>query len=145
MSENVAQISDFLKNEPGSLGRVTDTLKKAGIDLRALTVCESEGFGILRMIVSDPESTIRVLNEAGYTSKQTEVLAVEIGDRPGGLNALATITGDAGINIDYLYVFVTKTHRNAVAIIRTDKNNEARSLLTSKGMHLIEPEKLYSI
>ena len=145
MSENVVQVSVFLENKPGALARVAQVLKNAGIDLRVLTVAETGEFGILRVIVSDPDAAVGALEGAGYTFSQTEVVAVEIGDKPGGLAELAEITGGAGINIDYLYAFVMKTHQTAVAIIRADNPDAVRSAVSSRGMKVLSAGELYSL
>ncbi len=145
MSDKVVQVSVFLENKPGALARVAEVLRDAGIDLRVLTVAETGEFGILRVIVSDPDAAVGALESAGYTSEETEVVAVEIGDRPGGLAELAEITGGAGINIDYLYAFVAKTHQTAVAIIRSDDPDAVRSAVSSGGMKVLSAEELYSL
>jgi hypothetical protein len=145
MSDKVVQVSVFLENRPGALARVTDVLCEAGIDLRVLTVAETREFGILRIIVSDPDSAVAALSKAGYTSEETEVVAVELGDKPGGLYQLAAVTGEAEINIDYLYAFVVETHRKAVAIVRTEDAETLRSAVTAKGMKVLSPAQLYSL
>ncbi len=145
MSQTVVQVSVFLENRPGALADVTDVLRESGIDLRVLTVAETGEFGILRIIVSNPEAAVRALSKAGYTSEQTDVVAVEIGDRPGGLYELARVTGEASINIDYLYAFVVKTHRTAVAIIRTEDPEGLSAAITAKGMRILSASELYAL
>ena len=145
MPKKVAQVSVFLENKPGALAKVTEVLGLAGIDLRVLTVAETGEFGVLRVIVSDPDAAASALSKAGFTSEETEVVAVEIGDHPGGLAKLAKITSEAGINIDYLYAFVARPHKTAVAIIRTEDPGAVRSVISSGGMKVLSPEELYSL
>jgi len=145
MSEKVVQVSVFLENRPGTLAEVTDALSEGGIDLRFLTVAETGEFGILRLIVTDPDSTVSTLSKAGYTSVETEVVAVEIEDEPGTLNRLARTTGEAGINIEYLYVFVVNPHKSAVAIVRSDDPERLGSILTERGFKILTPPDLYSL
>ena len=145
MTDKVVQVSVFLENRPGTLAEVTDVLSGGGIDLRFLTVAETGEFGILRLIVSDPDSAVGHLSKAGYTSVETEVVAVEIGDEPGTLNRLAKLTGEAGINIEYLYVFVVKPHSSAVAIVRSDDPDKLASILESRGFKVLTPPELNSL
>jgi hypothetical protein len=145
VTDKVVQVSVFLENKPGTLAEITDVLNRGGIDLRFLTVAETGEFGILRLIVADPDSTVSTLSRAGYTSVETEVVAVEIKDEPGTLNRLARTTGDAGINIEYLYVFVVKPHKSAVAIVRSDDPKNLGTILSSNGFHVLSPSELYSL
>ena len=145
MTDKVVQVSVFLENKPGTLAEVTDVLSSGGIDLRFLTVAETGEFGILRLIVPDPDSAVNTLSKAGYTSVETEVVAVEIADEPGTLNKLARVTGDAGINIEYLYVFVVKPHKSAVAIVRSDNSEKLDDILTSGGFKVLTSTELYSL
>lgn len=145
MTDKVVQVSVFLENRPGTLAEITDVLREGGIDLRFLTVAETGEFGILRLIVADPDSAVSTLSEAGYTSVETEVVAVEIEDEPGTLNRLARATGEAGINIEYLYVFVVKPHKSAVAIVRSDDAEKLGAILTSGGFKVLTQAELYSL
>jgi hypothetical protein len=145
LTGKVVQVSVFLENKPGTLADITDVLSDGGIDLRFLTVAETGEFGILRLIVADPDSTINTLSKAGYTSVETEVVAVQIEDEPGTLNRLARTTGDAGLNIEYFYVFVVKPHKSAVAIVRSDDTEKLGNVLTAEGFKVLTPTELYSL
>jgi hypothetical protein len=99
------QISVFLENKAGRLSHVTRVLGEAGINIRALSIADTSDFGILRIIVSDPEKAYRILKEANFTVSETEVIAVQVPDSPGGLATVLEQMSDANLNIEYLYAF----------------------------------------
>src|SRR5690606_14671733 len=100
-SMRVKQISVFLENKSGRLHAVTELLAKHGINIRALSIAETSSFGILRLIVSDPDLAYKVLLEAGFTVSLTDVIGVEMPDEPGGLAKVTAVLDKAGINIEY--------------------------------------------
>lgn len=99
------QISVFLENKAGRLAHVTRVLGEAGINIRALSIADTSDFGILRIIVNDPEKAYRILKEADFTVSETEVIAVQVPDSPGGLATVLEQMSDADLNIEYLYAF----------------------------------------
>jgi hypothetical protein len=102
----VEQISIFLENKPGALAEVTRILGDSGINIRALSLADTKDFGILRLIVNDNDRARQVLDQKGFTVRKTEVVAVEVPDRPGGLADILKSLADAGVNVEYLYAFV---------------------------------------
>ncbi|MHA1650052.1 MAG: ACT domain-containing protein, partial [Candidatus Helarchaeota archaeon] len=115
----VRQLSVFLPNKPGILAIFTEILGKNSINIRALTVADTADYGILRIIVDDPTKCLNVLKEANYLVSETEVIAVEVEDKPGALHQIAKLMGDNGINIEYIYS--TLKAGAAVILIRVNK------------------------
>jgi hypothetical protein len=141
----VKQVSIFLENKAGRLAEVTNILGKAGINIRALSLADTSDFGILRLIVNDYEKASRVLKENGFTVGETEVLAVEVPDRPGGLGGILGTIHEAGMNVEYMYAFVERSSNNAVLIFRLDNIDEAIRVLSSKGVKVLKGETVYSL
>ncbi len=107
----VEQISIFLENKPGGLEQVTRILKDAGINIRTLSLADTTDFGILRLIVNDVDTACRVLKENGFRFSRTNVVAVEVPDRPGGLHGILEVLSGNGINVEYMYAFVETKRR----------------------------------
>ena len=133
----VKQISVFLENRPGALAEFTKILEKSSIDLRALSLAESEDFGIVRVIVDDPYKTIRILKEEGYICSVTKVIAVEIADKPGSLVKMLNVLGDNNVNLEYSYAFLAKKANSAFMILRVADNDKAIKVLTQNGIRPI--------
>ena len=142
---HVEQISIFIENKFGRLAEVTRVLGDAGVNIRTLSLADTSDFGILRLIVNDTEKAKTVLKERGFTVNKTEVVAVEIPDRPGGLaDILQTLDAD-GINVEYMYAFVERCGENAVMIFRFDETRKAIASLSDKGFNVLPGERLYSM
>ena len=142
---HVEQISIFIENKFGRLAEVTRILGDAGVNIRTLSLADTSDFGILRLIVNDTEKAKAVLKERGFTVSKTEVVAVEIPDRPGGLaDILQTLDAD-GINVEYMYAFVERCGENAVMIFRFDETQKAIATLTAKNFTVLPGERLYSM
>nr|MDO8115642.1 ACT domain-containing protein [Candidatus Sigynarchaeota archaeon] len=141
----VTQISVFLPNRPNQLSKVTQILMKERINIRALTVSETADYGILRMIVSDPEKAQKVL-QGSFLVDQTDVIACELKDKPGGLYEIAKILGDASINIEYLYAFVGKSAQ-AILILRVENQMQAKAIdvLVGNNITIFPPEQIYGL
>ena len=139
----VHQISVFLENKPGQLTERCRMLARAGINIRTLSVADAEQFGILRMIVSDWEKAIELMKQAGCVVNVTEVLAVEVPDRPGGLAAILDIFENSGINIEYMYSFAFGRQDKAVLIFRFDKPDEAIERLQAAGINVVDSVDIY--
>ena len=116
----VEQISVFLENRAGRLAEITRALGEAGVNIRALSLADTSDFGILRIIVNDNDKAKAVLKEHGFTVGKNNVVAVEVEDRPGGLNHILEVLGQVNINVEYMYAFVQHTGENAVIIFRFD-------------------------
>ncbi len=141
----VEQISIFLENKSGRLAEVAGILADAGINIRALSLADTSDFGILRLIVNDTEKAKSILKENGFTVGKTEVIAVEVPDRPGGLAGILKILGDRGINVEYMYAFVQSSGENAIIIFRFDEIDKAIDALQSAGVRILKGEELYKI
>ena len=128
----VKQISVFLENRPGALAEFTRILEKSNMNLRALSLAESEDFGIVRVIVDDPFETIRILKDEGYVCSITKVIAVEIQDKPGALVKMLNILGDNQVNLEYSYAFLAKKANSAFMILRVEDNEKAIKVLTQR-------------
>ena len=133
----VKQISVFLENRPGALAEFTKILEMSSIDLRALSLAESEDFGIVRVIVDDPYKTIRILKEEGYICSVTKVIAVEIAVNPGSLVKMLNVLGDNKVNLEYSYAFLAKKANSAFMILRVADNDKAIKVLTQNGIRPI--------
>lgn len=133
----IKQITVFVQNKKGTVVSVTDVLSKNDVNLRALSIAETEDFGILRLIVNDEEKAERVLKENGYLIKVIDVLGVKIGDQPGKLTAALDVLDKANINVEYLYAFMARTERHAYVVLRVEENEEAENALTGAGFKMI--------
>ena len=141
----VEQISIFIENKSGRLAEITRILGDAGINIRALSLADTSDFGILRLIVNDVETAKAVLKEKGFTVSKTEVVAVEVPDRPGGLSSLLQTLDTNQINVEYMYAFVERCGGNAVIIFRFDETDKAIGTLKGKDFTILEGERLYSL
>ncbi|MCM0081460.1 ACT domain-containing protein [Geomonas sp. Red32] len=142
---HVEQISIFIENKFGRLAEVTRILGDAGINIRTLSLADTSDFGILRLIVNDTEKAKLVLKEKGFTVSKTDVVAVEIPDRPGGLADILQALDKDGINVEYMYAFVERCGENAVMIFRFDETEKALSALAGNGFTVLPGERLYSM
>jgi len=141
----VEQLSVFVENKPGKLLEALEALADAQIDLRALSLADTADFGILRVIVDKPGHTLEILTKAGFLVKSSNVLAVVIGDKPGGLATVVRILSDAGVNIEYTYAFVAHSKDKAYVILRVDQNEPAINVLTKNEVQLLTATELYSM
>ena len=133
----IRQLTVFVENKQGTIVSVTDILAKNNVNIRALSIAETEDFGILRLIVNDEATAVKTLEEAGFLLKITEVVGVKIGDAPGKLTAALKVLDDANVNVEYLYAFMARTERHAYVVLRVEENAEAESILVNAGFHLI--------
>ena len=141
----ITQLSVFVENKSGRLAAIADILAKNNINLRALSIADTADFGILRIIVDDPERAIVLLSDAGITVKRTAVVAVVVDDVPGGLSKILTTISNSGIIIEYMYAFVGKTHTKAITVIRTDDIKKTVDVLEENGIHAIDDEQAKEI
>lgn len=141
----VKQISVFLENKSGRLAAVSRILGANDINIRALCIADTSDFGILRLIVNDPERAHDVLKEAGFTVSATSVIAVQVPDRPGGLAEVLSVLEEAGLNIEYLYAFVTKISGQALVILKVEDVDRAAELLRAGGIVVRRPEEVYAL
>ena len=133
----IKQLTVFVPNKQGTVVAVTDILASKDVNIRALSIAETEDFGILRLIVNDEATAEKTLSEEGYLIKVTDVVGVKIGDAPGKLSAALGVLDKAGINLEYLYAFMARTEKHAYVVLRVENNELAESALTATGFHLI--------
>ena len=129
----IKQISIFVENKPGRLAEITEIIAKNDINIRALSVADTTHFGILRIIVDDPEMVQRVLKEAGLTVSITSVITAATNDRPGGLAAVLKLFAARDIQIEYMYAFIAKSENEAYVVMRIENEDEAVKLLKENG------------
>lgn len=141
----VEQISIFIENKSGRLAEIARILGDARINIRALSLADTTDFGILRLIVNDREKAKQILKEKGFTVSKTEVVAVEVPDRPGGLSEILQSLDSAAINVEYMYAFVERCGENAVIIFRFDETEKAIVTLQGKGFNILDGERLYNM
>jgi hypothetical protein len=141
----VEQISVFLENKSGRLAEVTNILSSGGVNIRALSLADTADFGILRLIVNQTDKAREILKANGFTVGKTEVVALVVPDRPGGLAGILKILDAASINVEYMYAFVQRSGDNAIIIFRFDELDKAIDVLTSAGVRVLKGEEVYAL
>lgn len=131
---SLKQISVFLENKSGRLADVTKVLGDAGINLLGMTIADTADFGILRIIVTDTEKTMQVLANHHFTAKMTDVLAIEVDDRPNGLSLIMEIFCKNNINIEYLYFTVDRRSGRHLVILKTENPDRALPIIAANGL-----------
>ena len=132
------QISVFIENKPGRLAEMIDLLAENGVDIRALSVADTADFGILRLIVNDPELATRTLQEQGVTVTKTQVIGVKLSDTTGALSKVLALLAKAQIAVEYAYAFITHSRNEACVVLRVEDNERAISTLRENGVALVE-------
>ena len=138
----IKQLSIFVENKPGRLHAIMDALGDNGINISALSIADTTDFGILRVIVDNIEKAREVLKEIGVISKVTDVIAVYIDDKVGGLAALLDHVSDAGLSINYMYAFLGRTEGKALMVMKPDDMENAVAMFESKGIKLAGPDEI---
>ena len=133
----IKQLTVFVQNKKGTVVEVTDILSKNNINLRALSIAETQDFGILRLIVNDEKAAEAVLAENGYIIKTIDVVGVKIGDAPGKLTEALAVLDKADINVEYMYAFMARTEKHAYVVLRVEDNAVAEALLVAAGFKMI--------
>lgn len=141
----VEQISIFIENKSGRLAEVTHALGDAGVNILALSLADTNDFGILRLIVDHTDLAKSALKEQGFTVNKTEVVAVEVPDRPSGLYGILAILDQGRVNVEYMYAFVERQGENAVIIFRFDNPEEAIQVLLSAGVNVLRGERVHGV
>lgn len=134
----IKQISIFVENKPGRLAEITGIIAKNNINIRALSVADTTHFGILRIIVDNPEEVERVLRESGLTVSITSVITACIHNRPGGLAEVLSLLADNDIAIEYMYAFIAKSDNEAYVVMRIEAETAAVKLLRDHGFEGME-------
>ena len=134
----IKQISVFVENKAGRLAEITETIAKAGVDIRALSIADTTDFGILRLIVDKPHETEKVLRDSGFTVSVTSVIAVGIADVPGGFAKPMRVLANAHIDVEYMYAFISRDTKKAYVILRVNDNATATKVLEEAGIVLLD-------
>ena len=134
---SLKQLTIFVENKKGALVNVTKILADNNVNLRALSIADTQDFGILRLIVNDNDIAIKALQEAGYMISTTDVVGVKIGDQPGKLSKALEVLDEADINMEYLYAFMARTEKHAYVVLRVADNDAAEKVLENAGFHMI--------
>ena len=134
---SLKQLTIFVQNKQGALVDITETLAKHEVNIRALSIADTQDFGILRLIVNNNEVALQTLSEEGYLLRTTDVVGVKIGDAPGKLTEALKVLSENKINLEYLYAFMARTERHAYVVLRVEDNDLAMKALTTSGFHII--------
>ena len=141
----VKQVSVFLENKKGSLTGLTRILSDSGIDLIALSIADTEQYGILRCIMTDTDKGVKALKDAGYVVRLTDVVAVCVPDKPGGLNSVLELLNDNDISVEYVYSFVRSTGSHALVIFHLSDIEKGLRVLTERGVKLLDNDQVRSL
>ena len=133
----IKQLTVFVENKQGSVVTITDILSKHNINLRALSIAETQDFGILRLIVNDEATAEKILTEEGYLIRITEVVGVKINDEPGRLSEALRVLNENKINMEYLYAFMARTEKHAYVVVRVEDNAAAETALKNAGFKIV--------
>lgn len=139
------QISVFIENKEGRIRKAIDTLAKAGINIRALSVADTSKYGILRLIVSDNEKATKALEKDGFIVKENEVIVVTVPDEPNGLNSTLAVLDDADINIEYIYAFVGNDPGEAIVAIKVEDTQKAIEVFEKNNTKILKKEDIEKI
>lgn len=134
---SLKQLTIFVENKQGTLVDITDILAKNNVNMRALSIADTQDFGILRLIVDNNDVATKALQDAGYLIKMTDVVGVKIGDQPGKLSKALEVLDEAKINMEYLYAFMARTEKHAYVVLRVADNDAAEKSLENAGFHMI--------
>jgi hypothetical protein len=138
----VRQLSIFLENRSGRLAEVTDILGESCVNIRALSLADTSDFGILRVIVEDTDKALRILEEKGFTVTVTEVLAVEVEDKPGGLSRVLKLLEEEEVNVEYMYAFMEKLTDHALLIFRIEDIDGAIEICRKNGIKILSEKEV---
>ena len=141
----VKQISVFIENTPGRLAEFTKLLGDHQIDLVSLSIADTTQFGILRGIVADYERAVKIIGDAGYTVRLTDVLAAAVPDVPGGLAKVLRMLSENGISVEYLYSFVRNAGHNALIILRVEELDKAAQVMADNGVRLLDQAEVRNL
>ena len=138
----IKQLSVFVENKHGRLEAIINALGENGVNISALSIAETSDFGVLRLIVDDIDGAKNCLNEIGVISKITDVIAVYIDDRTGGLASILKIVSEGGVSIEYMYAFLGRREGKALMVLKADDEVKVQEVLTSNGIALAAPEEI---
>ncbi len=138
----ITQISVFLENRKGRLYDVCSLLGSNGVNIRALTIAETESFGVLRIVVDKSEQAIKLLRENQFVANFTDVVAIEVADQPGGLASILKVLADNDVNIEYMYGFVEKFSDKALLVFRFEDTEFAQQVLAKNDIRVVSSKDI---
>lgn len=141
----IRQVSVFLENKPGQMAAALKLLAENNVDISALQLADTDNFGILRMIVSDPYKARDLFTACGFQAKISHLVALAMDDTPGGAAATISLLSNAGINIEYMYACIGSVHGKALMVLRVDDRDKAEEILTQNGLNNLQPHDIYRI
>lgn len=141
----VKQISVFVENKKGRLSFVTGLLADNKVNIRALSIADTTDYGILRLIVDNPEKVVDILKKNDVTASLTEVVAIGVEDKPGALAKAMNILYAANVGVEYIYAFIGKNNNDAIVIVRVDDNQKAIEAFDGSEVKLLEAQEVYKI
>jgi len=141
----ISQLSIFLENKEGRLWNALDVLANAQLNIRALSLADTSDFGILRLIVQDPEKAKKILEENSFIVKVIDVIGIELDDTPGGLASVLKILNDNDINLEYLYAFTHEKTEKAILLLQSDDLNLLIKVLNKHHVCVVPPEEVYNL
>lgn len=139
----IKQISVFVENKSGRLSDILNVIGKNGIDISALSIADTTDFGIVRMIVNDPDKAAEILKSNNLVVKVTDVIALAVADQLGGLAGEVEKLKNAGISIEYMYAFIGKSDKGALVIVRVENPEKALEVLKDENVTVVSPEEVY--
>jgi hypothetical protein len=137
---NVKQLSVFIENKAGRVSEITEVLGTAGVNIRGFSVSDTADYGIVRLVVDDPAKGLETLHANGFTVKESDVICVQLPDRPGGLAGVLKVVSDAGVNIEYVYSLIS-----TYVVINVADIDRAVSLLEGQPVVLVSQEEIARI
>ena len=140
---SVKQISIFIENKKGSLAELTRFIAASNINLLALSIADTQDFGIVRIITDNPDSAREILKNEGYTVTATSVIAVSIDDTPGSMASVLEVLNDNDITVEYTYAFMSSAPGKAYVIFRVDNNDKAKLALSGKGINVLRQNDIF--
>jgi hypothetical protein len=140
----IKQLSIFLENKKGRMRKALDVLAHNEINIRAMSIADVSDFGILRIIVPAPDKAKNLLEENNFLVKVGDVIAVEMSDKPGGLNSILEVLDKSNINLDYLYAFVDEKEERAIVLLHPEDIDGGIRALSDGGAVIIPPEEVYN-
>lgn len=141
----IKQLSVFIENKKGRLSEILGVLSDNNIDISALSIADTSEFGILRMIVSDPETAKQKLRESGVIVKTSDVIGMIVDDKPGALAKDIQLLSENGVTVEYTYAFLSRNHENALVVLRTDDNEKTEKILSENKIGMASPSDCYRL